>query len=140
MQTGSSWRLRLVGPDGDEASLSREELLAMPMRTEDLPISCVEGWSTSQTWTGVRLLDLAREVGGEGADSVFVQSLQRGGAFSTMSLSDKQLRASKTLLALKVNGVDLSLDHGFPARIIIPAAPGVRNTKWVETITFGGRA
>jgi DMSO/TMAO reductase YedYZ molybdopterin-dependent catalytic subunit len=53
-----------------------------------------------------------------------------------MSLTDGQLRAPKTLLALKVNGVDLSLDHGFPARMIIPAAPGVRNTKWVETLTF----
>jgi DMSO/TMAO reductase YedYZ molybdopterin-dependent catalytic subunit len=75
-------------------------------------------------------------VDGADAESVFVESLQRGGAFSTMSLTGKQIRADKTLLALKVNGVDLSLDHGFPARMIIPAAPGVRNTKWVETLTF----
>jgi DMSO/TMAO reductase YedYZ molybdopterin-dependent catalytic subunit len=33
--------------------------------------------------------------------------------------------------------VDLSPDHGFPARMIIPASPGVRNTKWVRTLTFG---
>jgi DMSO/TMAO reductase YedYZ molybdopterin-dependent catalytic subunit len=89
-----------------------------------------------QTWTGVRLRDLAALVGAEDAAAVFVESLQRGGAFSTNSLTDSQLRAPKTLLALKVNGVDLSLDHGFPARMIIPAAPGVRNTKWVETLTF----
>lgn len=137
-ETGSSWRLRLVGPDGRDVRLRREELLTMPLRTADLPIACVEGWSTLQSWTGVRLRDLAALVGGEGAESVFVESLQRGGAFSTMSLSDGQLRADKTMLALKVNGVDLSLDHGFPARMIIPAAPGVRNTKWVETITFRG--
>ena len=135
-ETGSSWRLELLGPQGS-VRLSREELLTMPMRTEDLPISCVEGWSTTQTWTGVPLQDLAAMVGGADVESVFVQSLQKGGAFSTMSLTGDQLRADKTLLALKVNGVDLSLDHGFPARIIIPAAPGVRNTKWVETITFG---
>jgi DMSO/TMAO reductase YedYZ molybdopterin-dependent catalytic subunit len=67
---------------------------------------------------------------------VFVESLQPSGAFSTMSLTDSQLRAPRTLLALRVNGADLSLDHGFPARMIIPAAPGVRNTKWVSTITF----
>jgi DMSO/TMAO reductase YedYZ molybdopterin-dependent catalytic subunit len=135
-ETGSSWRLELRGPER-VVRLSREELLTMPMRTEDLPISCVEGWSTSQTWTGVPLRDLAALVGGVEVDSLFVQSLQKGGAFSTMSLTGGQLRAPKTLLALKVNGVDLSLDHGFPARMIIPAAPGVRNTKWVETITFG---
>ncbi len=135
-QTGSSWRLRLEGPDGQSATLRREDLLAMAMVTEELPIACVEGWSTSQVWTGVRLRELAALVGGREADSVFVESLQRGGAFSTMSLTGKQIRAAKTLLALKVNGVDLSLDHGFPARMIIPAAPGVRNTKWVEKLTF----
>ena len=96
----------------------------------------MECWSTSQVWTGVRLRELAALVGGRDADSVFVESLQRGGAFSTMSLTGKQIRAAKTLLALKVNGVDLSLDHGCPARMIIPAAPGVRNTKWVEKLTF----
>jgi DMSO/TMAO reductase YedYZ molybdopterin-dependent catalytic subunit len=41
-----------------------------------------------------------------------------------------------SLLALRVNGVDLSLDHGFPARVIVPANPGVHNTKWVTRLTF----
>jgi DMSO/TMAO reductase YedYZ molybdopterin-dependent catalytic subunit len=40
------------------------------------------------------------------------------------------------LLALRVNGNDLSPDHGFPARIIVPALPGVHNTKWVTSIAF----
>jgi len=134
--TGASWQLRLVGLDGKEVLLRREELLALPQRTEQLPIACVEGWSTSQSWTGVQLRELAGLVGSVGAGSVFVESLQRGGTFSTTSLTDSQLRAPKTLLALRVNGAELSLDHGFPARMIIPACPGVRNTKWVETITF----
>lgn len=134
-QTGASWRLRLVGPDG-ERSLRREELLTMALRTEELPISCVEGWSTSQAWTGIPLRELAGLVGGAGAPSVLVESLQRGGAFGTMQLTDTQLRDERTLLALKVNGVDLSLDHGFPARIVVPAAPGVRCTKWVSRLTF----
>ena len=44
-----------------------------------------------------------------------------------------------SLLALRVNGVDLSPDHGYPARIIVPALPGVHNTKWVRSIEFGQR-
>jgi DMSO/TMAO reductase YedYZ molybdopterin-dependent catalytic subunit len=42
------------------------------------------------------------------------------------------------MLALRVNGADLSLDHGFPARLMIPAAPGVHCTKWVRSIQFYG--
>ena len=40
------------------------------------------------------------------------------------------------MLALKVEGADLSLDHGYPARLIVPALPGVHNTKWVGRLTF----
>ena len=42
-----------------------------------------------------------------------------------------------SLLALRVNGADLSPDHGYPARVIMPASPGVHNTKWVTSLTFG---
>ena len=41
-----------------------------------------------------------------------------------------------SLLALRVNGADLTPDHGYPARVILPASPGVHNTKWVSSLTF----
>ena len=41
------------------------------------------------------------------------------------------------MLALHVNGADLTPDHGYPARVIVQAGPGVHNTKWVRRITFG---
>jgi DMSO/TMAO reductase YedYZ molybdopterin-dependent catalytic subunit len=138
-QTSSSYRLTLIGPTGKQVRLSREELLALPQSTEELPIACVEGWSTVQTWTGVPLRDLAAMVDALDADAVFVESLETTGAFRTMTLSDSQFRDPQSLLALKVNGADLSLDHGFPARNIVPAAPGVRNTKWVSAMTFQRR-
>jgi DMSO/TMAO reductase YedYZ molybdopterin-dependent catalytic subunit len=101
-----------------------------------LPIACVEGWSTKQSWTGVRLRDLARLAGvPEEHPAAFVESLQRGG-FGSVTLSADQVANPRTLLALRVNGADLGLDHGYPARVIIPAAPGVMNTKWVSRLTF----
>ena len=47
-----------------------------------------------------------------------------------------QIAADDSMLALKVNGEDLSPDHGYPARVIVPALPGVHNTKWVGEMTF----
>jgi DMSO/TMAO reductase YedYZ molybdopterin-dependent catalytic subunit len=130
-----SWRLELNG--AVSRSLSREELLGLPQYTARLPIACVEGWSTGvQAWTGVRLADLAELVGAGPDDRLFVESLQRGGGFGTVTLSAGQVRAAQALLALRVNGADLSLDHGFPARIVVPAVPGVHNTKWVTRMTF----
>ncbi len=129
------WRLELKGPAS--ASLSRAQLLALPQHTARLPIACVEGWSTGvQTWTGVRLADLAAMAGAAPDTSLFVESLQRGGAFNSTTLSAGQVRATDALLALRVNGADLTLDHGFPARVVAPALPGVHNTKWVTRLTF----
>ncbi len=132
--TGPSWRLELVG--ASRLVLARDDLLALRQHTEDLPIACVEGWSTEETWSGVRLVDLAALVDATEARAVLVESLQEGGPFSQATLSGDQLRDLQSLLALRVNGAELSLDHGFPARVIVPANPGVRNTKWVRRLTF----
>lgn len=132
---GPEWRLRLVGPSGT-VELDRQQLLAMAQHTAVLPIACVEGWSSTQSWTGVRLAELASRVGARRLTSARVVSLEQKGSFRQAPLQRRQVLASDSLLALQVNGADLSRDHGFPARIIVPALPGVHNTKWVASIEF----
>jgi hypothetical protein len=135
-QVGPAWRLVLKLGDELRASLTRQELLELELVTAELPIACVEGWSTTQTWTGVRLSELARLAGAKDPQHVFVKSLQPRGAFKQTTLARNQIDDPQSLLALKVNGADLSLDHGFPARIIVPGLPGVHNTKWVAGMAF----
>ena len=72
-----------------------------------LPIACVEGWSTTQTRTGVRLRDLARMAGAPEPGSAFVQSLEEGGAFNRATLARNQVLDPDSLLALRVNDADL---------------------------------
>lgn len=117
-------------------AMSRSELLGMRQVTADLPIACVEGWSSAQTWTGVPLLELARLVGHEKPVGAYVESLEKGGAYRHVSLGRHQVGAFHALLALTCAGEDLTLDHGYPARLVIPAAPDVHNTKWVRQVTF----
>jgi DMSO/TMAO reductase YedYZ molybdopterin-dependent catalytic subunit len=135
-ETGTAWRLALSG-DGPPVLLGRADLLAQEQHTASLPIACVEGWSTdNQEWAGVRLRDLARLAGVSLPTSVLVRSLERGGAFSQVVLSAGQAMDPDSLLALRVNGADLTPDHGYPARVIVPASPGVHCTKWVASLTF----
>ncbi|WP_406004502.1 molybdopterin-dependent oxidoreductase [Streptomyces sp. NBC_00987] len=137
-ETGEGWWLTVSGPAGN-LRFTREQLLAMDQYSAALPIACVEGWSTSdQWWRGVRLSDLAALAGyPDRPPGVLVESVQRSGPFRRAALRDNQVRDPRSLLALQVNGEDLSPDHGYPARIIVPAAPGVLNTKWVGRLTFG---
>ncbi|MBA2738740.1 MAG: molybdopterin-dependent oxidoreductase [Nocardioidaceae bacterium] len=128
------WRLQVRGAEA--MTFDRDQLLGLPQHTAALPIACVEGWSTSaQAWAGVRLADLAQLAGVPAPVSVFVESLQESG-FGTTTLRGNQVLDPDSLLALRVNGADLSLDHGFPARVIVPNNPGVHNTKWVTRLTF----
>jgi DMSO/TMAO reductase YedYZ molybdopterin-dependent catalytic subunit len=135
VDVGVAWRLTLTG-GGKPVVLDRDTLLAMPQHTADLPIACVEGWSSTQTWTGVKLADLATMAGVAQPHSALVQSAERSGAWKVATLQGNQVLDPDALLALRVNGADLSIDHGFPARIIVPALPGVHNTKWVRSIDF----
>ncbi|NED20836.1 molybdopterin-dependent oxidoreductase [Streptomyces sp. SID9913] len=138
-ETGADvWRLVVTGRTGS-VRLSRDDVLQLPLHSAALPIACVEGWSTSdQWWRGVRLRDLAALVGYDDDPSdVLVESLQLRGAFRRTALRANQVADPRSLLALYVNGEELSADHGYPARVIVPAAPGVLNTKWVARLTFG---
>lgn len=135
-RVGPRWRLTLSVDGERRARLTRERLLAMEQVSARLPIACVEGWTTTQHWTGVRLSDLARLAGAPDAEQVEVRSLQPRGPFRRATLNRGQLHAPGSLLALKANGDDLSLDHGYPARVIVPALPGVHNTKWVRELAF----
>ncbi|OBK50387.1 molybdopterin-dependent oxidoreductase [Mycobacterium sp. 1081908.1] len=132
---GPGWRL-VLRSGASVVVLDRDTLVRMAQHSARLPIACVEGWSTVQTWSGVRLSELARIVGVRVPRSARVTSLQRGGAFGEAALQPNQVRDPDALLALRVNGADLTLDHGYPARIIVPALPGVHNTKWVASIEF----
>ncbi|NUS90081.1 MAG: molybdopterin-dependent oxidoreductase [Streptomyces sp.] len=134
-----AWRLTVTGRSGT-VRLSRADLLRLPLHSSALPIACVEGWSTSdQWWRGVRLRDLAVLAGydADAVPDVLVESLQRRGAFRRAALRANQVADPRSLLALYVNGEPLTPDHGYPARVIVPAAPGVLNTKWVSRMTFG---
>jgi DMSO/TMAO reductase YedYZ molybdopterin-dependent catalytic subunit len=132
-KVGATWRLSLQGER--PAVLDLASLRAMPQHTAELPLACVEGWSTVQTWSGVRLRDLARLAGVPEPTSAYVKSVEKG-LFARATLQANQVLDPDALLALRVNGAPLSLDHGFPARVIVPALPGVHCTKWVESIEF----
>nr|WP_225225080.1 molybdopterin-dependent oxidoreductase [Cellulomonas sp. JH27-2] len=130
--TDPGWTLTLEGP-GASTTLSRAELEAMEQTTVDLPIACVEGWSTLATWQGVRVRDLVALVGPVDSDVRFV-SMQRGGSYRESILPARYAAHPDSLLALRLGGEVLDIDHGYPARLVTPDRPGVLQTKWVDRI------
>lgn len=131
-----AWRLEVVGPR--PFALTRAELLAMAQHEATLPITCVEGWSASAHWSGVRIRDLMARAGAPAGARLRVFSHERFSPYSVMDMPDEYARDSSTLLALMLNGAPLAEDHGYPARIIAPNRPGVLQTKWVARVEVLG--
>jgi DMSO/TMAO reductase YedYZ molybdopterin-dependent catalytic subunit len=127
-----SWRLSVRGPRPYQLTLAR--LAALPQYHARLPIACVEGWSVDADWTGVRVSDLLDRARVPHAAAIYVVSLERSGAYSYSRMESPYTRDPLTLLALRLNGAPLSIDHGYPARIIAPGRPGVLQTKWVQLL------
>jgi len=131
-----AYKLEVRGPSGTKL-LSLADLAALPQHTATLPITCVEGWSADAVWTGVRLRDLVALVGGGPGDPVTVESLQENSPYRTSVVEPPHARDPLTLVALRLHGEPLHLDHGYPCRLIAPNRPGVLQTKWLARITVG---
>lgn len=128
-----AWRLEVVGPR--PYTLTLDALRDMRQARARLPIACVEGWTVEADWGGVRVRDLVARAGGRpDRVSLRVTSLELTGSYRVMEMGTEYVDDPLTLLALTLNGRPLSLDHGFPARIIAPNRPGVLQTKWVHRL------
>ena len=124
------WQLR-VQDGGRERTRTLADLQAMPQHAALLPIACVEGWNVWATWEGVRLSELVDDPGG--VAELTVRSADPGG-YGVSTVTRQTLNHPDTLLALRIDGEQLALDHGYPARLIAPNRPGALQTKWVTTI------
>lgn len=128
-----NWRLT-VSAGGTSQSFSYDDLRALQQHEVVLPIACVEGWSQYATWSGPRVRDLIDAVGGDPGATVKVVSLETNSSYGITHMLPEFVRDDLSLVALDLNGDVLDIDHGYPARIISPARPGVLQTKWLSSL------
>jgi DMSO/TMAO reductase YedYZ molybdopterin-dependent catalytic subunit len=131
--TSADWRLTVSNGDSTK-SFSLADLRAMTQYEVVLPIACVEGWSQYARWQGPRLKDLIATVGADPSSTVRLTSLEQDSSYAQTTMGPEFVRDDLTLIALGLEGEPLDLDHGYPARAIAPARPGVLQTKWLSTL------
>lgn len=129
-----SYRLEVTGRVARPLSLDLTDLRTLPTHDTVLPIACVEGWSYSAPWSGVRIRDLLAMAGAEPGRTILIESLEPQGAYRTSTLNSGQAADRDTILALSLDGETLALDHGYPCRLIAPNRAGVLQTKWVNKV------
>lgn len=92
-------------------------------------------------WTGVRLSDFLTALGVKSDENSHVV-LEGYDTDPTSTPYAASIPLSKAMdprgdvvLAYEMNGEELSRDHGFPVRCIVPGVVGARNVKWLGKIT-----
>jgi DMSO/TMAO reductase YedYZ molybdopterin-dependent catalytic subunit len=132
--TSPDWRLSVAGRVDRPLVFTLAEVMALASHEATLPIACVEGWSYSAVWRGVRLRDLLALAGARPDAAVRVESLEQGSIYQTSFVNHFQAHDRDTLLATHLDGQVLALDHGYPLRLIGPDRPGVNQTKWITRV------
>jgi hypothetical protein len=125
-----TYRLTVMGPK--PFALTLAQIDALPTVDHVIPLACVEGWSVSARWIGPTLLSLVERAGGSRDSTVHLTSVEANGIYNNSRIFGPQLE--NAILATHLNGERLTVDHGYPIRLIAPDRAGVLNTKWLKTI------
>jgi DMSO/TMAO reductase YedYZ molybdopterin-dependent catalytic subunit len=129
------WRLRIHGLVDREVELDLVDVLDRPLVEKWATLTCVSnevggGLIGNARWLGVPTAELLAQAGvRDGADMVLSTS-QDG--FTAGTPLDALTDGRGSLLAVGMNGEPLPVEHGFPARLVVPGLYGyVSATKWV---------
>jgi DMSO/TMAO reductase YedYZ molybdopterin-dependent catalytic subunit len=129
------WRLRIHGMVDREATYGFDDLARFDVVETAITLTCVSnpvGGKLISTgiWTGYRLADLLAAAGVHADADMMLSTSIDGFTVGTPVQALTDGRAA--LLAVGLNGQPLPIEHGYPARMVVPGLYGyVSATKWV---------
>ncbi|CAN5423921.1 sulfite oxidase [soil metagenome] len=133
-----TWTLRIHGRVDSELELSYEDLLNERLIERRITLTCVSNevggeLAGNATWIGVPLKDLLDRAGIQpGADALRSVSVDD---FTIGTPVEAVMDGRDAMIAIAMNGEPLPLEHGFPARMVVPGLYGyVSATKWLTEI------
>jgi DMSO/TMAO reductase YedYZ molybdopterin-dependent catalytic subunit len=130
-----AWRLRIHGLVEHETTYGFDDLADFDVIEMATTLTCVSNPVGGQListgiWTGYRVADLLAAAGVH-ADADMVLSTSIDG-FTAGTPVEALTDARNALLAVGLNGQPLPVEHGYPARLVVPGLYGyVSATKWV---------
>ena len=129
-----SWDLRVTGLVEEEQRWTYEEFMALPRTKVTADIHCVTTWSLlGSEWEGVSVRDLLRDVRIKPEARYVMQHCDGG---YTTNLPLEIFLDDDVLLCYRRNGEDITPDHGWPLRLVVPKRYFWKSAKWVRSLEF----
>lgn len=133
-----NWKLSITGLVDQSLTLTLDEIKAMPSVIEMRTLSCISNPVGGELignamWKGVRLKDvLARASVKANAKFLKLESFDQWSTGIPLELGMDE----HALLVYEMNGEPLPQDHGAPLRCLFPGRFGMKQPKWLQTITL----
>lgn len=128
------WKLRVYGLGLGPVEWNWREFNQLPRVKVFADFHCVTRWSRlGNLWEGVSTREIMARAGGPCPQAAFVLAHGYDRGFTTnIPLAD--FLAEDALVAIAHDGEPLSLDHGGPARLIVPQLYAWKSAKWLRGV------
>ncbi len=128
------WRFEVWGLVENKIILNYEEFMRLPKITVNADLHCVTRFSVlDNLWEGVSFQEIAKLVRPK-PEAKFVLIHCYGDYTTNLPLS--ALMDEDVLFTNRRNGENLSVDHGWPLRLVVPKRYGWKSAKWVRELEF----
>ncbi len=129
-----TWNFRIAGLVGKEIRWTWEEFQALPRIKVFADFHCVTRWSRlGNLWEGVSTRELVRRAGGAAPSAQYVMAYGYDRGWTT-NLPLKDFLADDALVAMLHDGQSLPLEHGGPARLVVPRLYAWKSAKWIAGV------
>jgi len=134
----SNWQLRIHGMVDREVVITFDELLRRPLIEHYMTLNCVSNpvdgpYIGNASWLGTSTASLIRAARPQAGATMLLATSVDG--FTSGTPLSVVLDGRDALVAVAMNGSALPVEHGFPARLLVPGLYGyVSACKWVTDI------
>jgi DMSO/TMAO reductase YedYZ molybdopterin-dependent catalytic subunit len=128
----ATWDFRVFGLVATPARWTLESFRALPQATVRSDIHCVTRWSRyDNEWRGVPFAEVMRQVEVKPEARFAVIHAEQG---FTTNLSLAELNQDDVLFAWQHDGADLTPEHGWPLRLVVPRRYFWKSAKWARGV------
>jgi DMSO/TMAO reductase YedYZ molybdopterin-dependent catalytic subunit len=134
-----TWKLEIKGQVARPYALTYMQLKALPRIERYHTLECISNE------VGGNLMSNALFVGASLADVMQRAGITAGASELIFAAADSYSDSiplslaldPRSLIVYEINGEQLPIPHGFPARLLVPGLYGMKNGKWLTSLTLG---
>lgn len=137
-----TWDLRFFGAVEAELRLGWDDFQALPKVRWTTDFHCVTRWSKfDNTWDGVAMREIFKllRIKPEARHVMVYGHLDADPLGYTTNMDLSWLEVDDVMLAFGHNSQDLTPDHGWPLRLVVPKLYAWKSVKWVRAFEFLSR-